>query len=151
MTIFRGRPKTLFGRTVERASIRLLARLLAAVCAACVIGASSAAAQSAGNAEKGRAAFVKQCALCHTVGKDEPNLFGPNLHGIVGRKAGTAPGYRYSPAFQATVSWDWSPDVLGAWITQPRAMIPGSFMALFFQGASDRDRDDILAYLATQK
>jgi cytochrome c2 len=40
--------------------------------------------------------------------------------------------------------------VLGAWISSPATMVPGSPMAIF-EGVAERDKDDLIAYLATQK
>jgi cytochrome c2 len=50
----------------------------------------------------GASAFVRQCAICHTIEKGEPNRFGPNLSGIVGKKAAAVPGFDYSRAFKST-------------------------------------------------
>jgi len=47
-----------------------------------------AGAGRAADADKGKAAFMRQCAICHTIEKGDPNRFGPNLFGIVGKKAG---------------------------------------------------------------
>lgn len=98
----------------------------------------------------GAAAFVRQCALCHTVDRNGPNRFGPNLFGMIGRRAGTVPGFRYSEAFTRTADWEWSAEALAAWISAPQAMVPGTSMGVF-QGVADRDRDDIVAFLSTRK
>jgi cytochrome c len=106
--------------------------------------------QAAGDAAKGKAAFVRQCAICHTTEKDGPNRFGPNLFGILGRKAGSVPGFMYSRAFKAAASWDWNEDLVAGWIGAPGAMVPGTAMGVF-QGVAQGDRDDIVAYLAAQR
>jgi cytochrome c len=105
---------------------------------------------AAGDPVAGAAAFVRQCALCHTVAKGEPNRFGPNLFGVVERPAGSAAGFKYSPAFKAVASWTWSPETVASFISAPAQMVPGTPMGVF-QGVSDRDRDDIIAYLTTEK
>lgn len=107
-------------------------------------------ADAAGDANKGAAVFIRQCALCHTIAKGKPNRFGPNLFGIVNRKAGAAPGYKYSPAFLAMANWTWSPDGIASFIAAPGKTIPGNRMGVF-QGIAERDEQDLLAYLATQK
>jgi cytochrome c len=107
-------------------------------------------AQAAGDAGRGGAAFVRQCALCHTVGKGEPNRYGPNLFGVLDRKAGIAEGFKYSPAFKSMASWYWTSDVLGAWLSSPAKMVPGTTMGMF-QGTADKDKDDLIAYLAAHK
>ncbi len=57
--------------------------------------------------EGGRGAEVfKACAVCHTLTPDGENRAGPSLHGVMGRRIGTAPGYRYSPGFSAhDITW----------------------------------------------
>jgi cytochrome c len=103
-----------------------------------------------GDPARGADAFVRQCALCHTVEKGGPNRFGPNLFGITERKAATAPDYAYSPAFKTLADWTWSESGVGSFIAAPGAAIPGNKMAVF-QGVSDDDGADIVAFLATQK
>ena len=55
--------------------------LLLSVALAVVL--SAGAARAAGDAIKGKAAFARQCAICHTVDQGGPNRFGPNLFGIL--------------------------------------------------------------------
>ncbi len=105
---------------------------------------------AAGDVVKGKAAFIRQCAICHTIDKGGSNRLGPNLFGIAGRKAGTAPDFEYSRAFKATAAFDWTEGLLGPWISLPSVMVPGTTMGVF-QGVAERDRDDIVAYLAAQK
>lgn len=50
----------------------------------------------------------------------------------------------------AAAKWEWSEDALGSWIMFPGVMVPGTAMAIF-QGVAEKDRDDIVAYLATKK
>jgi cytochrome c len=121
------------------------AMLLAAAIAAVGAGTSRAA-----DIAKGEAGFVRQCAICHTIDKGGDHRLGPNLFGIVGRRAGTAPGFKYTNAFRTIATFDWSEGLLGPWIALPAVMIPGTAMGVF-PGVSDRDKDDIVAYLAAQK
>ena len=83
------------GRCTNPALLRSAAALVALAC----LGADHAGA--AGDAAKGKSAFVRQCAICHTVEQGGPNRFGPNLFGILRRKAGTVAGFDYSRAFKA--------------------------------------------------
>lgn len=110
----------------------------------------ASAAHAAGDPRRGAAVFIRQCALCHTIAKGKPNRFGPNLFGIVDRKAGTAPGYKYSSAFLAMANWTWSPDGIASFVAAPAKTIPGNRMGVF-QGIAEPDEQDLLAYLATQK
>jgi cytochrome c len=117
-----------------------------ALALACFTGA----AQAAGDPAKGKAAFVRQCAICHTTENGGDNRFGPNLFGIVGRTAGTMPGFTYTNAFKNRAKWEWTEDAIGSWMMFPSTMVPGTAMGVF-QGIADRDRDDLVAYLATLK
>ena len=119
------------------------------ILAAAIAGLGTGAVQAA-DVTKGQAAFVRQCAICHTIDKGGENRIGPNLFGIVGRRAGTMPGFRYSNAFRTTATFEWTEGLLGPWISLPAVMVPGTAMGNF-PGVADRDKDDIVAYLAAQK
>ena len=123
---------------------------LALLMAAGAIVGLSAGAGEAADVAKGEAAFVRQCAICHTIDKGGDNRLGPNLFGVVGRRAGTVPGFKYSNAFRNIATFEWTEGLLGPWIALPSVMIPGTTMATF-PGVSDRDKDDIVAYVAAQK
>jgi cytochrome c len=123
------------------------ATLFAALALACL---GTVTARADGDAAKGKAAFVRQCAICHTVDKGGDNRLGPNLFGILGRRAGTAPGYEYTNAFKTRANWEWTEDGIGGWMMFPSTMVPGTAMGVF-QGIAERDRDDLIAYLATLK
>jgi cytochrome c len=125
--------------------------LLRAAAALVVLGCMGADhSRAAGDAAKGKSAFVRQCAICHTLDEGGPNRFGPNLFGILHRKAGTVAGFDYSRAFKAAATWDWNEDLVAGWIGAPGVMVPGTAMGVF-QGVAQSDRDDIVAYLATRQ
>ncbi len=105
-------------------------------------------AAQAGDAAAGKIVF-QRCAICHRVEKDGGNGLGPNLFGVVGRKAGTVAGFSYSAAMKAS-GITWSADKLNAYIEHPAAVVPGNRMA--FAGVTDSgQRTDLIAYLATLK
>jgi cytochrome c len=124
--------------------------LTVAGAAAVAVCLGTSPSRADGDAAKGKAAFIKQCAICHTIEKGDPNRFGPNLSGIVGSKAASVPGFDYTRAFKNAAKWEWSADALASWIMFPGTMVPGTAMAIF-PGAPERDRDDIVAYLASKK
>jgi cytochrome c len=133
------------GRPAGRGAGVRLAAIAAAL--ACL---GPGASRADGDAAKGKAAFVRQCAICHTVDKGDDSRFGPNLFGILGRKAGSVAGFAYTNAFKTRANWEWTEDGLGGWMMFPSTMVPGTAMGVF-QGIAERDRDDLVAYLATLK
>ena len=106
------------------------------------------AANAAGDAKAG-AGVYKRCAVCHTSDKGGGDALGPNLFGIVGRKAATRPGYAYSgPLQKAGIVW--SEANLIKWAAGPARMVPGNKMA--FPGiTSKKQQADLVAYLGTLK
>lgn len=92
----------------------------------------------------GRRQF-RRCSSCHTVQEGGPNRVGPNLHGLFSRHVGTVDGFNYSRAL-VEADFEWSPDHLDAWLSDPRGYIPGNRMT--FVGLRDEaDRRDVIAYL----
>jgi len=102
---------------------------------------------SLGDAAAGQAAFGR-CLACHSIRKGGGHTTGPNLFGVVGRQAGSAPGYVYSVPM-ARAGFTWSEDTLMTWIAAPAQMVPGTVMN--FQGVGDPIRRNIVAYMATLK
>jgi cytochrome c len=99
---------------------------------------------NAGDYEAGKTIFTR-CAACHTTTQGGPNMTGPNLYGVFGRKAGTAPGFSYSDGVSA-LGWTWDAAKIDQWITNPRAVVPDTHMT--FPGLSDpADRANVIAYL----
>lgn len=104
----------------------------------------TAAGPPNGNASRGAAIYETRCAACHSL---DANRVGPAHRGVFGRAAGTAPGYRYSPALKAS-KLVWTADTLDRWLTNPVAMVPGTRMGI--RVASPQDRADAIAYLRAQ-
>jgi cytochrome c len=93
----------------------------------------------------GQQAFNNACRTCHTT-KDGDNRQGPNLHGIIGRKAGSLPGYGYSSAMKEA-GFVWDVDKLDRFIANPDAVVSGNSMKPFSGLASAGDRAKIVAFL----
>lgn len=110
--------------------------------------AAPAATPAPAAASKPPVAFA-QCALCHKVSPDGAKSIGPNLHGVVGRKAGTQAGFAYSPAMKNSgLTWDAA--TLDKYLTKPMQVVPGTKMA--FAGQPDAGkRKEIIGYLASLK
>ncbi|GAA4257460.1 c-type cytochrome [Azospirillum formosense] len=99
-----------------------------------------AAAQDAAAGEK----VFNQCKACHTIEAGGPNRVGPNLHGVVGRKAGSVEAYKYSDAMKNAGAWDEA--TLDAYLTDPKGAVPGNKMA--FAGVkNEQARKDLIAFL----
>ena len=85
----------------------------------------AAAAPDAGSA---RPPAFGTCAICHKVNAGEVSPMGPNLFRIGGRKAGSAPGYAYSPAMKGS-KIVWNKANLTRFIMNPKGTVPGTKMA----------------------
>lgn len=118
--------------------------LALAVSAAVAVVGNAAQAQS-GNAARGERLFNQQCKSCHAVEQDKSSPTGPNLHGLFGRKAGTAPGFEASPAMaKSGIVWD--DKTLAEYLKDPKGRVPATKMA--FAGLKQQAQlDDIIAYL----
>jgi cytochrome c len=117
--------------------IRIVLLLLAAILA-------SAADAGAADTVAGKAIF-NRCKICHTLEAGAGNRVGPNLHGVIGRKAGTADGFAYSEAMKSSgITWD--QDTIAKYLQDPKGFVPGNKMA--FPGIADPAQlADLLAYL----
>lgn len=95
----------------------------------------------------GQQVFEQQCSVCHSL-KPAPGKMGPPLAGVVGRKAGSVPGFAYSNAMKA-YGVTWSAETMDAFVKAPGKTVPGTKMLL---GAPDAERRAaVIQYLATVK
>ena len=119
----------------------LVGSLLAGLVAAHAWAANEPA--GAGDAAAGEDVFIK-CSGCHQAGEGAENSIGPELNGVIGRKAASVPGYDYSDALKAS-GLIFDEQTLREFIHNPKAKVPGTKMN--YAGlAKDKDIDDILAY-----
>ena len=118
-------------------------RLIYATSVVLLLGAQSAMAQTQGDAKSGQTVFI-QCKACHSLEAGK-NGIGPSLHGLFGRKSGTAPNYNYSAAMK-NAGVTWSADALFKYLADPKAFVPGDKMS--FPGVKDEQkRRDVIVYL----
>ena len=131
----------------------MLPRAIAAAVAgfAFVAVAGSASAQdAAGDPAAGQRVF-NQCRACHVIENNGRNGVGPNLHGVVGRRAASIDGFRYSANMRTLGEQGhvWTLDNLRAYLRNPKDVVPQGTMS--FPGLrNDQQLNDILAYLRTQ-
>jgi cytochrome c len=92
----------------------------------------------------GEQAFAA-CAACHSRDPGAPHKVGPNLHGLAGRRAGSAPGYQYSPALRAS-GLTWNRSTLTTWIVAPEGLVPGNWM-LFHSPLAPAEVPRLVDYL----
>jgi len=108
---------------------------------AIVTGANSAKAQDAAAGEK----VYGVCKTCHQIGPNAKNAIGPVLNGVIGRPAGSYPGYAYSAANKGS-GLTWDEPTFRVYIKDPKAKVPGTKM--IYAGLKDEQNvTDLLAFL----
>jgi cytochrome c len=112
-------------------------RALAASVAAVAAGLSlPAGIQAAPAALSGDALFRQRCAMCHQVAAGRASPLGPNLRGVVGRKAGSTT-FNYSPAMKAS-GLTWNAATLDSYLLSPQRTVPGTKMMVSVPNAAQR-------------
>jgi cytochrome c2 len=125
---------------LSTAMLRSVVRL--SLCAALVLLASCQSQPKA--ASPGEALFLQRCAVCHSAGGAGGQ--GPSLQGLMGRKAGSVPGFQYSAALkQSGITWDGKS--LDHFLAAPGAAVPGTLMVLAVPDPTERK--DLVHYLAS--
>lgn len=119
---------------MPRLTMILTAASLLMLTAAPAIAADTAAGQTQFN----------KCRICHSLDAGK-NMVGPSLHGLFGRKAGSADDFTYSEAMKSSgIVWD--DGTLTKYVRDPKEVVPGGKMA--FPGIKDDQQiADLLAYL----
>ena len=91
---------------------------------------------------KGKKVF-KKCVACHSL-EEGKNKIGPPLNNLLGRKAGSVKGYKYSKAMKNS-SVVWNEESLDKFLTKPRKFIPKTKMS--FRGIKKKSlRDDLISF-----
>ena len=91
------------------------------------------------------AKVFKKCLTCHSIGKGDPNKIGPNIFGVLNRKAGSISDYKYSKAM-AAYGKVWSFEEMNGFLTKPKDWIKGTKMS-FMGLKSAKDRAAVIIYM----
>jgi cytochrome c len=117
-------------------------RIMVVAILAIIAGANGARAQDVASGEK----VYGVCKTCHQIGPNAKNAIGPVLNGVIGRAAGTYPGYAYSAANKGS-GLTWDEPTFREYIKDPKAKIPGTKM--IFAGIKDEQKiTDLVAFLS---
>ena len=98
----------------------------------------------------GEAVFAK-CKSCHTIDAGGANGTGPNLHGTLGKKPGTHPGFAYSQAMidHGNKVGVWGYEEISEFLTAPQKHVSGTKMT-FVGLKKPEDRIAVIAYLHSE-
>ncbi len=107
-----------------------------------VLAATAIPAMADGDPASGEKIFAK-CKICHSLDAGK-NLVGPSLNAVVGRKSGTAAGFKYSDAMTGKAIV-WNEENLEKYLRDPKGFIPNNKMV--FPGLKDKESDDVIAFL----
>ena len=89
---------------------------------------------------------TNHCAVCHTFDKGGPPGQGPNLFGLIGRKAASESNFTYSDSYSKTMAGKaWDEQLLDAWLTDAQTVAPGS--AMVYSQDDPAKRQKIIAYI----
>ena len=125
----------------------MIQRRAAAVLFACVLAFGGHATSSARGADEGAAVFQK-CYACHSVQEGETGLPGPNLRGVIGRRAAFLPDFEYSPAMieAGRSGLVWTESTLETFLADPRRALLGTAMS-FVGLPAESERAAVIDYL----
>lgn len=105
------------------------------------LGVAAGLGHAAPDSARGKEVHVR-CLACHALATDR---VGPRHCGLLGRRAGSVPGFDYTAAMKnSKLTWDEA--TLDRFLARPLAVIPGTSMT--YDGVPDAgDRRDLIAYL----
>jgi len=121
--------------------MRFARAALPALLAGALGGSAIAASTPVGDAQRGAEIYTR-CEACHSLQYDRT---GPRHCGLVGRRAGSVPGFAYSAAMKRS-KLTWDERTLDRFLANPPGVVPGT--AMTYAGVADaQERADLIAYL----
>jgi len=91
-----------------------------------VATAAAPASAEEGYVKAGKVLFETHCRICHADDLAKKS-YGPPLVGVIGRKAGSYPGFEYSEAMKKA-GFTWTEHAVKAWMADNTHMLPGTKM-----------------------
>ncbi|MCZ8099132.1 MAG: hypothetical protein O9972_14570 [Burkholderiales bacterium] len=92
------------------------------------------------------AQVFRACVACHALRPDDGERAGPTLHGVMGRRIASVPGYSYSPALRG-MDIVWTPETVARLFEiGPNAYTPGTKMPEQTINAAE-DREALVRFL----
>jgi cytochrome c len=136
-------------------------RMIMIAAAFAILPAGQGLAQDLGGDAAAGEQVYKKCMVCHRIGPGAKNAVGPTQNGLIGRTAGTAEGFAYSPlnksAGENGLVWteqavfDYLPDpsaFLKKFLTDKgKADLASGSTKMSFKLASEKERKDVIAYI----
>ena len=114
-----------------------------------VLATPAAFAAEKADVANGKTLFEQRCGICHSTVKDGGPVLGPNMVGLIGRKAGSDANFpTYTPALKA-YAVKWNAKTLSEFLENPMVKVPGTMMPMSLPDA--KERADVVAYMATIK
>jgi cytochrome c len=133
---------------MEDAPMTRARRIIPPLALALGLVSGAALAQDQVDPQQAQLAFNNHCRTCHTT-REGDNRLGPTLHGVIGREAGSVPGFGYSSAMQnAGITWD--EQTLDRYIENPEAVVPGNNMKPYSGITAAEERAKIIAHLKAE-
>jgi cytochrome c len=118
--------------------------------AALLAAPTAYASDPKGDPASGEELFMANgCPACHGVTQEDNAKVGPNLVGVVGRKAGTVQSLLGPSENLKKYGVTWSAETLDEFLTNPSAKVPGTAMMGIL--TDPQQRADVIAYLSTLK
>ncbi len=101
------------------------------------------------SSEGGELLFKAKCVPCHTFQANAPHKMGPNLWGLVGKKAGEVENYTYTTHVLKESLIVWDDESLFAFLDNAKKKVRGTKCLAMMK--SEKDKNDVVAFIKGEK